>query len=292
MTKRVKRALLLIWRMIYPLLLYQTLVELVLLGYQQMGGVLSDRTVLPLTAAGAFLAAIPLGHLYYQLRETDRLGEASDRQETAEATETAEMAGVTGAGDRRSVSAMSAMILWSAAAGISASLCFNNLLAMLPLPSDSAKMAMALLNRPAFFMQILCTVLILPLTEELVFRGLGYWRIRRELPFWGAAVLSAVYFGLYHGNIYQGIYACFLGFLLAVLLERTDSFFAVWAFHAAANLISVTANAMAWDRGIFEYVAVRLVIITGSGLLLAFSFYKLREDGRKREVTIHSDSLL
>ena len=66
----------------------------------------------------------------------------------------------------------------------------------------------------------------------------------------------------------------------------------VWVFHGAANLISVTANAMGWDEGIFEYIVVRTAIFTVSGLMLAFSFYKLREDGRKREITIHSDTLL
>ncbi len=272
MAERVKQTLLLMWRMIYPLLLYQALAELVFTGYRQVSGGLSAGLVLPLTAAGAFLALIPLGHLYCQLRAAEQAGRPKDA-------------------GRRPAMKISAVI-WCAASGIFASLCFNNLLALLPLPAGQVKNVMALIYRPSFFMQMICTVLILPLTEELVFRGLGYWRLRKVLSFWGAAVLSAVYFGLYHGNLYQGIYACFLGIFLALLFEWTDSLLAVWIFHAAANLISVTANAMAWDRGIFEYTAVRMAIFTASGLLLAFSFHKLREDGRKSEITIHSDSLL
>lgn len=278
MALRVKRTLLFIWRMIYPLLIYQVLAELVFIGYQQVRGRVLEQEVLALTAAGALLAAIPLGHLYVQLRETDRAGGIQP--------------GGTGNSERWGLQRRFPAALWSAAAGISASLCFNNLLALLPLPSEQAGEVMALIERPPFLVQLLCTVLILPFTEELVFRGLGYWRMRKELPFLWAAVLSSVYFGLYHGNIYQGIYACLLGFFLALLFEWTDSLFAVWSFHAAANLISVTANAMAWDRGVFEYAAVRLAIFTVSGLLLTISFHKLREDGRKSEITIHSDSLL
>lgn len=272
MTKRVKQTLLFFWRMIYPLLLYQVLTELVFTGYHQVTGEISGDRVLPLTAAGAFLALIPLGHLYDQLRASAQADGGED--------------------SRRHLPVTAGVIMWCAVSGILASLCFNNLLALLPLPVGQAEDVMDLLNRPSFVMQLVCTVLILPLTEELIFRGLGYWRMRKELPFLWAAVLSAVYFGLYHGNLYQGIYAGFLGFFLALLFERTDSLLAVWSFHAAANLISVTANAMAWDRGIFEYTAVRVAIFTASGLLLAFSFYKLREDGRKSEITIHSDTLL
>ncbi|MEW4413345.1 CPBP family intramembrane glutamic endopeptidase [Clostridium sp. AN503] len=272
MAKRVKQALLFFWRMIYPLLLYQALTELVFAGYHQVTGTVSEDRILQLTAAGALLALIPLGHLYYQLRASGQDGAAED--------------------SRRHLPVTGWVIVWCVAAGISASLCFNNLLALLPLPVGQAENVMDLLSRPSFVMQLFCTVLILPLTEELIFRGLGYWRMRKELPFLWAAVLSAVYFGLYHGNLYQGIYAAFLGGFLALLFERTDRLLAVWTFHAAANLISVTANAMAWDRGIFEYTAVRVAIFTASGLLLTFSFYKLREDGRKSEITIHSDTLL
>lgn len=289
MADRMRRALLLIWRMVYPLLIYQVLAELVTAGYQQvvsrqtadviLTGKVADEMVLPLTAAGALLAAIPLGHLYWQLRHpvlgAESMGNGSRRHRK-----------------KRNRSVIQSILPWSVLAGVCASLCFNNLLGLLPAFTERTGAVTELIYSPSFAMQFMCTVVAVPLTEELVFRGLGYRRIRRELPFVWAALISAVFFGLYHGNLYQGIYACFLGLLLAFFFEQSDSLLVVWAFHAAANLASITMNAMALDQGVFEYAAVKVAIFTAAGLLLGYLLYKAREDGRRREITINSDSLL
>lgn len=289
MADRMRRALLLIWRMVYPLLIYQVLAELVTAGYQQvvsrqtadviLAGKVADEMVLPLTAAGALLAAIPLGHLYWQLRHpvlgAESMGNGSRRHRK-----------------KRNRSVIQSILPWSVLAGVCASLCFNNLLGLFPAFTERTGAVTELIYSPSFAMQFMCTVVAVPLTEELVFRGLGYRRIRRELPFVWAALISAVFFGLYHGNLYQGIYACFLGLLLAFFFEQSDSLLVVWAFHAAANLASITMNAMALDQGVFEYAAVKVAIFTAAGLLLGYLLYKAREDGRRREITINSDSLL
>lgn len=289
MADRMRRALLLIWRMVYPLLIYQVLAELVTAGYLQVvsrqtadaivTGKVPDEMVLPLTAAGALLAAIPLGHLYWQLRHPVQgeksMGNSSRRRR-----------------EMQHCPVIQSILPWSVLAGVCASLCFNNLLGLLPAFAERTETVTELLYSPSFAMQFMCTVVVVPLAEELVFRGLGYRRIRGELPFVWAALISAVFFGLYHGNLYQGIYACFLGLLLAFFFEESDSLLVVWAFHAAANLASITMNAMALDQGVFEYAAVKMAIFTAAGLLLGYLLYKAREDGRRREITINSDSLL
>lgn len=284
MADRIKRTMLLIWRMVYPLLIYQALAELVTGGYQQVvsrqsangvwAGGPADEMVLPLTAAGALLAAIPLGHLYVQQRYERQQPHSERRKE------------------RHYFSQIKDMLIWSGLAGICASLCFNNLLRLFPMFWEKTEQVAELIYSPSFGMQFLCTVLIVPFTEELIFRGLGYRRIRSQLPFVWAALASAVFFGLYHGNLYQGIYACFLGILLAFLFEKSDSLLVVWEFHGVANLTSIIMNVMAWDEGIFEYTAIKVAIFTATGLLLIYLLNKIREDGRKREITINSDSLL
>ena len=61
------------------------------------------------------------------------------------------------------------------------------------------------------------------------------------MPFWPAALISAVLFGLYHGNLLQGVYAFLLGLVLAWLYERFQTLAAPWLFHAAANMTSIIA---------------------------------------------------
>ena len=51
-----------------------------------------------------------------------------------------------------------------------------------------------------------------------------------------AAVVSALMFGIYHGNLVQGIYAFLIGMLLCLVYERTGRLLAAALFHGAGNL--------------------------------------------------------
>ena len=61
-----------------------------------------------------------------------------------------------------------------------------------------------------------------PLSEELLFRGILFERLRMALPFFWAALGSAAFFGLVHGNWAQGIYATLMGLILAWLYEKKE----------------------------------------------------------------------
>lgn len=61
-----------------------------------------------------------------------------------------------------------------------------------------------------------------PLSEELLFRGILFERLRMALPFFWAALGSAAFFGLVHGNWAQGIYATLMGLILAWLYEKKN----------------------------------------------------------------------
>ena len=78
--------------------------------------------------------------------------------------------------------------------------------------------------------------LISPVTEEIVFR-LIFNRLRRYCPHVVAVVLSGVMFGVYHGNLAQGVYGGCMGVLMAYLYERMHSFFIPCLFHGTANLV-------------------------------------------------------
>lgn len=87
--------------------------------------------------------------------------------------------------------------------------------------------------------------LISPITEEIVFRGLVFNRMRRYYPTMVAIVMSGVLFGVYHGNLVQGVYGGCMGILLAYTYERMRSFLVPCLFHATANLMvySLAQNA-------------------------------------------------
>lgn len=82
-----------------------------------------------------------------------------------------------------------------------------------------------------------------PVVEEVVFRFLLYNRLRRSAgkAAFGVAA-SAFLFGVYHGNIVQGIYAFVLGVLIACAYFYFDSFLAPVLFHGAGNAVIFLSN--------------------------------------------------
>lgn len=79
--------------------------------------------------------------------------------------------------------------------------------------------------------------LISPITEEIVFRGLIFNRMRRYFPHAAAVIVSGILFGIYHGNLVQGLYGGCMGIMMAYLYERMHSFLIPCLFHATANII-------------------------------------------------------
>lgn len=82
----------------------------------------------------------------------------------------------------------------------------------------------------------LCTAVAAPLGEELLFRKLLIDRTRRYGD--GISILlSAFFFAIFHGNLFQFFYAFALGLLLGYLYTRTGKMRWNIALHAFVNLM-------------------------------------------------------
>ncbi len=77
-----------------------------------------------------------------------------------------------------------------------------------------------------------------PLVEEFYFRTVLYKEFRSFAPVWLSALLSALLFGLAHGNLVQGTYTAAFGVVLALAYEKTDTFWVPFLLHVAFNLSS------------------------------------------------------
>ena len=95
-----------------------------------------------------------------------------------------------------------------------------------------------ILNNASIGIQVLSTVVIAPIVEELIFRGLVFSKIRRISNVKIAAVLSALLFGIYHGNWIQAPYAFLMGLAAAYVYEKYKNILAPILLHASANLFS------------------------------------------------------
>lgn len=91
------------------------------------------------------------------------------------------------------------------------------------------------------------TILLAPVAEELVFRGLTYRFARKALPFWGANILQALLFGIMHMNMIQGIYAFALGLFLGWVCRTGHSIKYSILLHIAFNILGCLFS------GFFEF---------------------------------------
>ena len=85
------------------------------------------------------------------------------------------------------------------------------------------------------FLSLFVTVILAPLAEELLFRGVTLRKATKIMPFFLANVLQAVLFGIYHGNLIQGVYAFALGLILGYVAEYFHSIWASILLHAFVN---------------------------------------------------------
>lgn len=124
----------------------------------------------------------------------------------------------------------------------------NNIIAMTPLVEKSVGFTQA---NEAFFAgqmiyELLGSCLLIPIAEELLYRGVVYKRLRLMVGVTPAILLSALLFGMMHVNLVQLLYAGVLGLLLAFLLEWTGKLYAPILGHIAANLAAVVRQETGW----------------------------------------------
>lgn len=133
-------------------------------------------------------------------------------------------------------------------AGAALGIGVNNVIAMTPLIRMSAGFSEA---NEAFFagglvFELLGSGLLIPIAEELLYRGVVYNRLRLLVGAPAAIILSAVIFGVMHFNLVQFLYAGILGIFLALLVEWTGFVHTAVLAHMAANLVAILRQETGW----------------------------------------------
>ena len=89
---------------------------------------------------------------------------------------------------------------------------------------------------------VLLIVIVAPVTEETLFRGLFFGAIRSRAPFWVAAGISGVAFGAVHlgpGDPAVAGFLALFGVMLAWLYEKTGSLGPPIAAHMVNNSLAI-----------------------------------------------------
>ncbi len=92
------------------------------------------------------------------------------------------------------------------------------------------------------YIQVITAVILGPIVEELIFRGLMYIRLKRMFGTGIAAFVTGLIFGIYHGNVSQGIYAFIFSYGAIFIYEKYKKIYAPIIMHIAANGVSVLVS--------------------------------------------------
>lgn len=144
-------------------------------------------------------------------------------------------------------------------------------------------------------MVIITTCIIVPIAEDLVFRGIIQGELRRVMPGWTAVIIQAVIFALVHGNPIQITYVLLPAIILGAVYEWTKSIYMPIGLHMLFNFTGAAVPMMLQGNEnatgvfvIFEFAMIPFAIIA-----IVYLFKKRKTDtwdlAMADGVSIHSD---
>ena len=162
---------------------------------------------------------------------------------------------------------------------VSVSIGLNILLLLINLPqySERYQEVTVMLYTPPFWQQLLTSGLLIPIIEEVLFRGVLFRVIRRWISFPWAMIISAVVFGVYHGNLVQFVYAGLCGMLLAYLYERYDSILAPILSHAVMNIVAIIMTQIGVFAELLKSDIVAFMVFLSCGACGIILYLKLQK---------------
>ncbi len=139
-------------------------------------------------------------------------------------------------------------------------------------------------TEPLTFLMLLYSVLLAPLFEEILFRGLLFNQLRRYGRCF-AILITALLFGLMHTNVLQLIAAILLGILLAWIRENYGLPYAI-LLHITNNALAILFNN--FYTSTLVNIASLLIMLLGVITLL----HTLRKHGRTMLSALKAEATL
>ncbi len=101
---------------------------------------------------------------------------------------------------------------------------------------------------------IIASIVLAPLAEELIFRGLCMGYLLKAFPVsgrsrgWIAIIFQAIMFGLFHGNVVQIIYGTVMGILFGMVAVKTRSLLPTVFMHTFINALYYPASGLEFNK--------------------------------------------
>ncbi|MBO4579811.1 MAG: CPBP family intramembrane metalloprotease [Clostridiales bacterium] len=148
----------------------------------------------------------------------------------------------------------------------------NFMLSILPIPSDlmgDLTSGMSKLSSYPLWQALLANALLVPVMEEVVFRGYLFSRLSKAMPEIAAALITSAIFGICHGGIVWAAWAFVFGMIICVFRMKTGSIIPGIIFHIIMNTFATLTSYIP----VFDSMTktVMIVLTIAGGILLAGS---------------------
>lgn len=166
------------------------------------------------------------------------------------------------------------VLVLALAAGVAMSFWATIAINMIPWPEamvESYVESSASLTSQQPVIDFLAVVLMAPLVEELLFRGVIYDALCAFVPAGAAVVFQAMLFGSTHGTLLWILYSTLIGCVLGYVRKRTNSLWPCILMHSAFNGSSYLFTWFA-ERYSQDSATVTFVFL-GSAFVLLLSLY-------------------
>lgn len=120
------------------------------------------------------------------------------------------------------------------------------------------------------------TVVLAPVSEEIIFRGITLRFLKKAgARFMVANIIQALFFGISHMNLVQGLYAFVLGLVLGLVAEKCKSVFLPVVLHVVINLSGTLLDTLPLD---LDSWMVWVILFLIGGLSMAAGMLLLRKE--------------
>lgn len=126
--------------------------------------------------------------------------------------------------------------------------------------------------------QILAFVIVVPIAEELLFRGIVCGELMRVLPDWAVILISGAFFAIIHMNVIQTSYVLLAGIILSAVYVWSGSIWLPILMHMVYNFLGSSLGILIGDNDDLVILVGNIeLIFVPIGIFIAIWFYRKKK---------------
>lgn len=149
------------------------------------------------------------------------------------------------------------------------------------------EIANKMMNEPKSIISIVCLVILAPIFEEIVFRGILFDNLKRNYSIVTSIIAQALIFGVMHGNAVQAIYAFLTGIVFVLVNIYSGSILGGIILHMIFNLLGASGIQRLFGFTDLMYDIEVIVEL----ILFVYALYKMIKSYKKRVADCKSSQI-